>query len=332
VEPARVVSMAVETGCAGRAALEAVDALAREQLVDLLDLLDRAPDTGPEGWAASLFRKHVYTEARLRELLAAERPDAALVARFARTLGEGAVAPLLDALAAVGERDARPLLDLLATLGPTVGDECAARLGAGSRSAPRLLLSVLARLPELPATFSATPYTAHADPEVRRAAFRILLGRPGTRDLAICTAIADADERLVWSGMSAAMTACPPRAVPLLMRRADDAALRPQLRVVAVRALGTVREERVRDWLVGRVRVRRRFTGRVRLAPKTAELLAALAALVAGWRGDPAVEPVLAVARRSGDAELRAAASPRAQGIAGPPTPHAVDAVTARGA
>jgi hypothetical protein len=321
----------VETGSVGRAALDAVDRLAREQIVALLDLLDRAPAAGAEGWAASLFRKHVYTEARLRELLAAGRPDAALVARVARGLGEGAIAPLLDALTAAGDRDARPLVDLLVTLGPAVGEQCAGRLAAGSRSAPRPLLSVMARLPELPAAFSATPYTSHAEPEVRRAAFRILLGRPATRDLAICTAIADPDERLVWSGLSAAATDCPERAVPLIMRRADDATLRPELRALGVRALGTVHEERVRDWLIARVRVRQRFTGRARLAPRSPELLAALAALVTGWRGDPAAEAVLAVARSSGDADVRLAAARRAPGLAGATTPHAAVAVRPAG-
>jgi hypothetical protein len=187
----------------------------------------------------------------------------------------------------------------------------------------------MARLPELPATFSATPYTASGDPDVRRAAFRILLGRPATRDLAICTAITDSDDRLVWSGMSAALAGCPERAVPLLMRRADDAALRPELRLLAVRALGTVRQERVRDWLIARARVRRRLIGGVRLAPKSAELLATLATLVAAWRDDPAAEAVLAVARRSGDADVRLAAAVRSQGLAGPATPHAVAAVAA---
>jgi len=329
-EPTRVVCMAIETGASGRAALEAVDELANERLAHLLDLLDQAPAEGTSGWTASLFRTRAATEERLRALLAAERVDVALVGRLTRTLGESAIAPLLDALVASGDRDARPLLDLVTTLGPAVGEQCAARLVAGSRTPPRLVLAVLARLPELPGAFSATPFTAHADPDVRREAFKILLRRPATRELAVCTALADTDERLVWSGMSAAMAGCPERAVPLLMRRADDQALRPELRALGVRALGTVRTERVRDWLVARVRTRARFTGRARLAAKGPEMLAALAALAGAWRDDPEAQAVLDLARRSTDAEVRGATALRAQGLAGPATPLATDAPAGR--
>lgn len=259
---------------------------------------------------------------RLRARLAAVPLDVALVTRLARALGDAAVAPLLDALSGAPERDARALLDLLATLGPAVGEQCTARLAAAPAS-PHRLLAVIARIPELPAAFSATPYTAHAHPDVRREAFKILLRRPGTRDLAICTAIDDADERLVLSGVSGAAAGCPERAVPLLMRRADDAALRPELRVLAVRALGTVRQDAVRDWLVARARGRRRFGGRARLAPTSPDLLATLAVLATIWQGDPAAEAVLAVARRSPDVEVRLATALRAQGLAGPPTPTA---------
>jgi hypothetical protein len=329
-EPTRVVCMAIETGCAGRAALDAVDHLANERLAHLLDLLDEAPREGTPGWTAALFRTRVATEGRLRALLAAERVEVALVARLARTLGESAVPALLDALVAASDRDARPLLDLLVTLGPGVGEQCAARLAVGSRTPPRLMLAVLARLAELPAAFSVTPFTAHADPDVRREAFKILLRRPATRELAVCTALADADERLVWSGMTAAMAGCPERAVALLMRRADDHALRPELRALGVRTLGTVREERVRDWLMARVRTRARFTGRVRLAAKSPEMLAAVAALAGGWRDDPTAQAALELARRSHDAEVRAAAALRATGLAGRATPLASDAVAPR--
>jgi hypothetical protein len=317
-EPERLVSMALETGTLGGTVWRAVDTLADERLPALLDLLERAPD---ETAAAPLWARAVTPE-RLQRALAAEPMDAALVGRLARRLGaEGAAGPLLDALPEARERAVRAIVELLPALGPKVAEACAARLGPRSTFPARLLLSVLARLPELPASFSAMQYSTHAEPEVRRQAFKILVRRPATRDVAICTALADADERLVHAAMVAAFAGCPERAVPLLMRRANDPAVPPELRALGVRVLGTARDERVRDWLVARVRVRRRFTGRPRLAAKTPELLAAIAVLANVWHGDPAAHAVLDLARRSADREVRLATALRANGLGGVPTP-----------
>jgi len=320
-EPERLVSMALEVGVVGGTVWRAVDALTAERLAALLDLLERTPTGESQAAAAEAIWAHAVTLDRLRAVLEGSPVDVALAGRLARRLGAPAAAgPLLDALSAADERHARALVDLLATLGPAVGEACAARLAQRGRAEARPLLAVMGRLAELPGWFSAMQYATHGDPEVRREAFKILLRRPATREVAICTALADADERLVRSGMSAALGGCPDRAVPLLQRRAADPSLSPEARALGVRVLGTFKDARVRDWLVDRARVRRRFTGRTRLAPKSPELLATLAALANGWRNDPVVAPVLALARRSSDVEVRLATALRTGG-AGVPTP-----------
>jgi hypothetical protein len=74
--------------------------------------------------------------------------------------------------------------------------------------------------------------------------------------------------------------------------------------------LGAVTAPAARDALLHLVDGGRTFLGRRRLAPKSPEVVAALAALFAGWRRDPQARALLALAQKSKDPELRLAASP----------------------
>jgi hypothetical protein len=95
-------------------------------------------------------------------------------------------------------------------------------------------------------------------------------------------------------------------------RRTGDPALEPELRVLAVHALGASREPLAVRTLVRLADGGRSLLGRRRLAPATPEVVAAVAALAAGWSANADAAEVLALARRSADAQLRAAAERRA--------------------
>ena len=97
------------------------------------------------------------------------------------------------------------------------------------------------------------------------------------------------------------------------MRKADDVEEPDDLRVGAVRVLGHVVEDTVRDWLVQRVTTRAGVLRRRRLAPRSPVVLAALQALGASWGGDAQAREALELALRSPDPEVRAAVTSRAR-------------------
>jgi HEAT repeat protein len=79
------------------------------------------------------------------------------------------------------------------------------------------------------------------------------------------------------------------------------------VRVLAVRALGYARAPAAFDSLIRLTYGGRTLFGRERLAPKSPELLAALAAMATGWLGHPRAQAVLERAAASSDPEIRAA-------------------------
>jgi hypothetical protein len=175
---------------------------------------------------------------------------------------------------------------------------------------------VLGRLPERPAGFDAQAWATHPDPAVRREAFRILLRAPEAREATITAAVADRDERVVRLALGAAMNACPAAAARILMERANDPALSPDLRALGVRVLASHRSPEVLHWLVQRVEGKKGLLFKRGLASKSPEMLAALTGLAAAWTQDPNAAAVLQAAQKSSDPEIVAAATRRAGGAA----------------
>jgi hypothetical protein len=310
-EPERMVQMGLELGVSGDAVWRAVDAMvASGRFARLLDLLDEAP----EGAVRELVWVHARPQERLRELTSTDVLDAPLLTRLVARLGLAAAEPLLDALERVDERRGRALADLVATLGTDAAAAVAARLTGARAAQRRVLLNLLARFPALPPEFNALPHARHADATVRREALRIMLRHEVTRESGICAALADPDDRLVRYAMGAALAGCPRGAMPMLMRKADDQAATIEMRTLAIRVLATVRSEEMLDWLLRRTLVPKRLLVRARLAPKTPEMVAALAGLAATWSDDERAEGALSLARISADPELRAASTTRGAG------------------
>jgi hypothetical protein len=100
------------------------------------------------------------------------------------------------------------------------------------------------------------------------------------------------------------------------MNRVDRDDIPAPLRALAIRTVASVQSPDVAEWVLRFVMVgRKRFFGGERLAAKSPELIAALAALGAYWRHDARAAETLARASRHTDAEIRAAA----QSTASPP-------------
>jgi hypothetical protein len=300
-EPERLLQMGLEIQILGEPVWRSVDALAtRIDLVPLLDLLDVAP----EGWMRDALWRHIATSDRLHQQLARDPVNVAVVQRLVSRMELSAAEPLLDALETADDRMASAYVDMLSALGTDVGPLVAMRIAGARWGVQRLLLVILGKLATLPDGFAPREFIRHPDSTVRREALRMLIKLPATRDMAIAAALADIDERIVRLALGAAMMNCPADAATILMARASDPLLSPDLRALGIRALSSNRSPETIEFLVRRTLGRKKFLRARSLAAKTPEMLAALAGIVTHWRDDASSKTVLAVAAESTDPEI----------------------------
>ncbi|MGH7538619.1 MAG: hypothetical protein ACREMF_08300 [Gemmatimonadales bacterium] len=308
-EPDRLVKMSLEVDVVGPNVWAACAAMVDQgRLAELVGLLEEAP---PETNAAQQLWVRAVSTDTLRWLLANEPVDFATVDRLLPRLGERAADPLLDALAEAEVRATRrAVLARLIRLGPVLGPNITERLADERWYVKRNLLGLLDEMPELPVGFSALQWLAHPDARVRIEAFKIGLKSPEERDRVIIQALGDPEGRLVRLALIAAMREVPAGAVPRVIALVHNRQVPLDLRLQAIRVLGASRSPSAVDVLVGLTDGGRTLLGRHRLLPKSRELLAALAALAAGWGRDPRATAVLARAAMSADPDVRAATDP----------------------
>jgi len=309
-EPLRIVQTALETGVLGFGAWRAIERLVAEHhvgdLVDLLTVSPTSPDVGPL-WT------RVTSPDVVRGLASTEPPDFATLDRVLPRLPVDGFEPLLDVLGASESRTTRRgLLDRLTHAPRELGPVIATRL---AREIPwyvtRNLLLILDGLPALPDGFRAAAFIAHEDTRVRREALKVSLKVPAEREPALLGALRDADPRMVRGALTAALEDCPSSALPLITHIVHDQAVASELRVLAIKILGRVRNVAALTTLLETVDGGTNWRGRPRLAARSLELLAALMALAAGWRNDGRASVLLALAAGSNDPDVRNAASPK---------------------
>src|SRR6266699_1647815 len=309
-EPLRIVQTALETGVLGFGAWRAIERLVAEHhvgdLVDLLAVSPSTPDVGPL-WT------RVTSPDVVRELASTEPPDFATLDRVLPRLPVDGFEPLLDVLGASESRTTRRgLLDRLSHAPRELGPLIAARL---AREIPwyvtRNLLLILDGLPALPDGFRAAAFIAHEDARVRREALKVSLNVPADREAALLGALRDADPRMVRVALTAALDDCPASALPLITQIAHDQTVASELRVLAIKVLGRVKNVVALTALLEIVDGGKNWLGRPRLAARSLELLAALMALAAGWRNDGRASALLALAAASSDPDIRNAAVPK---------------------
>jgi hypothetical protein len=309
-EPERIIMMSLELGVVEAGTLASADWLLGEgRIAQLLDLLDPVP---MGDGVANALRERVFSRHTVALVLSREPVDLDTLLRLVPATGPEAIAPLLDALATARDRKVRArLLDLLAKYGATAGPEAAARIDGAPWYVQRNLLKLLSLLPELPPEFSPDACLAHPDPRVRHEGLRLLLRDPRGRAAAIEQALRSPDAPTVRLGLMAAGEGCPRPAVPLLLRLLAEGKLEPALRAVAIRAIAPLEDPAVLDCLVETAVVRGPLSIGRRLAPKSPALMAALAGLAAHWPYHPMAAPILAMAFKQRDWEIREAAASR---------------------
>ncbi len=307
-EPDRLAVMGLELDVAAPPVLEAVDRMiASGGAARLIEALD---EMAIGSAAAGRVWERLATVEFVQRLATADPVDFKTLDRVVPRVGPPAAEPLLDALATAESRGVRRgLLGLLARLGGPIGPVVVRRLEDERWYVVRNLLGLLDEIGEPPAGFSPDRFVTHADARVRWQAVKLQLKLPGERDAALAAGLRDADGRVRRLALAVAQQGCPDALVPLVARWAADRAVPGDDRALAIRALGAARARAARDVLLQLTSGGRTLLGRERLAPKSPELLASLAALAAGWAADPAVQPVLARAAASKDPEIRLAAT-----------------------
>jgi hypothetical protein len=305
-EPEIVLKMALELDCVGPSVYAAAEGLVnRREMVRLDGILQAAPQTE----TSEAIWRYVATPERLEAELAVLPPDTDAVAILVGRLGLQAVSSLLDHLGRTDDRSARAaLMKQLLSLGPSVGDVAAARLAGAPWYLQRNILVLIGRLGSWPAGFSPLSYAAHTDPRIRREGIKLLLESPTHAADGVSLGLRDGDDGIVLLALSAALESCPAEAIPLVEQIAMDPRRPPEVRVPTLRILARTRTPGALTVLLAHARPRRRWLGR-RLAPKSPELLAALAGLASYWKGNQQAGEVLARARRHSDPEIRAAAT-----------------------
>ncbi len=303
-EPHRMIQIAIEVGGMGPQVRSAMIGLWRQGRVDvLLDLVERAPNAD----AAAPVWDFLVAERTLDSLLAQERVDLPLVGRFARRIGLPAVPSLIAASIVYEDAKTRTqFYDLIQSLGEDVSAHISARIGDAPPLVQRELLAFLGRLGATPSGFSAASYLASPDPLVRREAARLMLRDATTREKTVMAALADADDRVVFVGLTAAQEKIPAGAAELMRQRVDRGELDAQLRTMCIRIIGQQRTPQTLAWLLGHVLTEARWQRRPKLRPSTPEMLAALSMIASGWRNDPAAAMAIGLAEHSRDSEVRA--------------------------
>jgi hypothetical protein len=303
-DPEIIIKMALELDCVGLAVYGAVEEmLLGRELVRVAELLKAVPQ--PK--AVQELWRYVATPERLESELAATPLDQEAVAILVERMGTAATNALLDRLASADDRSTRAaIMKHLSALGPEVGAVAIERLAEAPWYLQRNILVLLGRLDNWPSGFSPLAYTTHGDARIRREAIKLLLEAPDRQQEGIMTGLRDPDEGIVGLALAATLESCPPQAVPLVQQIVLDPKRPPELRALAVRIVTRARQPETYRVLLGIVNYRRRWF-RSRLAPKSPELLAALAGLATHWSEDPLVKEVVAYARWHVDRQIRAA-------------------------
>lgn len=313
-EPLRLVQMGVEIGAGGVPFTRAVDALvAAGRVDDLHAVIDGATEPNP---AVDSIWRRLETADHVRRVLTTDPIHFDSLDRVLHRLPQSTVISLLlDRISESESRATRMGVFLrLVRIGLPVAPAALERLRDPRWYVLRNMLALLHEIDAWPVTFSALPYAQHEHATVRREALPIAVRIPAERDDAICLALDDTDERAMRIGINAAReTGLPDIAVPIVLRRLADAGLSSDVITSLLRLLSRHGTPEVAAALVDYVQHGRTLLGRPRLAPRSPEMLAALASLAAIAPDDARSRSALELARASADPVVRQAARVKAE-------------------
>ncbi len=308
VNPMHVVQTALEVGGSGplieRAIDRAIDAGHLHSLHTLLTFL-------PPGATATadLIRTKLSGPRAMASLVAREPVDLKLLDELYPSVTIDGYEVLVDALTTTNNRGLRrKLLERLSQTDLKVAPVIIARLDDERWYVQRNLLLLLERLKRLPAGFSTSRWTQHADPRVRYHGFSLQLTIPEQHEAALRAALGDTDERVTRLALSACQDGCPRSVLAFVASLAKNAHVSQGLRILAVNVLAARRDRYALEAMLPLIRGGSTWFGRPKLASRTPVVLAVLRALSDAWSTDPEANRMLLLARNSSDPELRHAA------------------------
>ena len=308
-EPIRIVQMAIEVDSLGVPFWRAVEEVLQSHgLAPLVNTLDEAAVDNRAGQA---LWAHIANTERILELLNRDVVDFQVLGKVLDRMAPTEVAPvLMKVLIESNSKTTRMnLLKRLATYDLRIIEGLIINHLSDDRwYVRRNMLALLNEMNAYSHVVVPGPYAKHSDARVRREAFQLWMRNPNERDRAICVALADPDERALRSAVTEARKRTPDAAVPLIARRLQDE-LPVDLRTALVKLLNGQRSKAALDALFRIASSGRTLFVGPKVAPRSPESLAALTVLAQSWSSEPRVAALLARARKSSDAEIRASAS-----------------------
>ena len=299
----RVVQISIEIDEAVSSTMNAADGMVvNGQLGGLMDLLETAPENST---ATTELWQQVDRQDTVTTLLSCSPVSFGTLDRILTRVWMAAAEPMLDYLYTSQSRSERlDIIERLALLGPEVRPMVVERLDDEHWYVVRNMLVILGMLPGPSDGFSPWDYMEHPDHRVKREALKIALSLKSEREVAIMYALQDPDEQFIELGMEAAESGCPAEAVPQINSLLQNAKLPPKLQLSAIRALAVSRTPEALKILINRIWKSKLIFWRA-LAPKSADMLEALAALKKQWSADPIARAVLKAAEKSSDPQIR---------------------------
>jgi hypothetical protein len=304
-EAERVLQVALEADTSGAAVAAAADELVGAGRVnDVLAMLRQLPR---QNHAVGLVSARIASNELLQTLLREEPMDLEAVGLVLDVLGIAAAKVLIEELTeSRSRRTRRAVLDRIVALGPEVASLAERRLREDSRwFVQRNMLLVLR------STNCALPqnvierFVSHQEARVRREALLIMIADPATRVQGLCRGLADADRNILRVMLQEARGSFPDAAVPVLAKRLTEGEILPEFRVPALELLSGSKSVLALSALLHFAQAGTNMIGRPKLAPKSAEMLAALEGLARRWPTEARARRLVAAARKSRDGSVQ---------------------------
>jgi hypothetical protein len=283
------------------------DLMSAGEVSHVLRLVDSAD---PGSRVSEHLLAFMTSPGQLRRLLGGEDVHEESLVALAQRMGGDAIPTLLDVLTESESRSIRrKVFDVLAERGSEVASHVLGRLDDPRWYVLRNMLALLRGLPENPRGFSAAAFLEHEDVRVRREAFALAIREPALRERTLATGLADPDERTLRMALVELQESLPETLVPTLVSRVIRSGQDHDLRAMAIKALRHSRSNLALETLLEVCAGGKSILGKVKLAPTTSEVLAALGVLAEVWSADRRSAAYLNAARRARDPRIREALS-----------------------
>jgi len=306
IEAGRVLQMSVE--------LREMNPSTRTRLAEIVttgdigtlaDLLTGVPEGNP---VTAEIVAWLEKPKNMQKLMSSETLDLPGLEPFLARTGTAAIGPMLDLLIRSEDEGTRgELIERLAQYGDHLYPLVMERIDNSRWEVRSDLLTILSSIEHLPEGFSASTWYLDNDQRVRFQALKFGLARGEDRDKLMLTALRDPDDEIAAFGLKETKKECSPETAVQIIETALNGRETSGVRVTCIRAMAGLDDPGVLGALLSLTWQSRALITHT-LAPKTQEMLEALAVLASRFAGDPKAKSVLKAARASKDAQIRAVA------------------------